>query len=492
MVEPSAFDKLVGATLGNYRLDKLIDKNDLEPVFLARSSKDSGRFLLRVLAVPADLTAEARIVYLGHFQQQANQVAGLQNPYILPLLDYGNHQGMPYLVSPDLSAASLSTVLAQKGAIDVILASRYLDQVTTALEYAHQEAVLHRNLTSDCILVKPDGTLLVADFGVMRMLELGRPEAQRNLLYGNSASSTPAPEQLLGKPSATYTDVYALGAVLFRMLTAHRVFRGATREEIVQQHLGAPVPSVSKWRSGLPKQVDSIIGRAMAKDPAQRFQHPGELANAYQQVVTPGDKARKPFVIASPAPAQANPVVSRPMQVSSQPRRNGQTLVSRRRMLTLVGSGAGAAVAIAAVAVFAGHYLVGTTSPSTTTGTNNPPAGNSPAQGNQSSPPATGGHVLAHTSDIPLNSAKTFPIANSQNPGLLIHLPNNQFVAFNSTCTHAGCPVNYNPQDKLLKCPCHSAVFDPARNAAVVQGPATTPLAKIAISVHSDGTITQP
>src|SRR6266702_1440130 len=180
MVEPSAFDKLVGTTLGNYRLDKLTDKNDLGPVFLARSSKDSGRFLLRVLAVPADLTAEARIVYLGYFQQQANQVAGLQNPYILPLLDYGNHQGMPYLVSPDLSAVSLSTVLVQKGPIDVIQTSRYLDQITAALEYAHEQAVLHRSLTSDCILVKPDGKLLVADFGVMRMLELGRPEAQRN------------------------------------------------------------------------------------------------------------------------------------------------------------------------------------------------------------------------------------------------------------------------------------------------------------------------
>src|SRR5207247_8224626 len=125
-------------------MDKLIDKNDLGPVFLARSSKDSGRFLLRVLAIPTDLTAEARIVYLGHLQQQANQVAGLQSPYILPLVDYGNHQGMPYLVSLDLSAVSLTTVLAQKGPIDVILSSRYLDQVTTALEYAHQEAVLHR------------------------------------------------------------------------------------------------------------------------------------------------------------------------------------------------------------------------------------------------------------------------------------------------------------------------------------------------------------
>jgi len=489
MVEQSAFDNLAGTTLGNYRLDKLIDKNDLAPVFRARSSKDSGKFLVRILAIPASLTAEARIVYLGHLQQQANQVAGLQNPYILPLLDYGNHQGMPYLVSPDLSAVPLSAVLAQKGPIDVILASRYLDQITTALEYAHQEAVLHRNLTTDCILVRPDGNLVVADFGVMRMLELGRPEAQRNLLYGNSVSSAPAPEQLLGKSSDTYTDVYALGAVLYRVLTAHRVFRGANREEIVQQHLKTPVPSLSTWRSGLPQQVDSIIARAMAKDPVQRFQHPAELADAYYQVVAPGNTARKPLAVTPPPAAQVNP---RPMQVSIQPQRNGQALVSRRRMLALVGTGAGAAVAIAAVAVFAGHYLVGTTSPPATTGTSNPTAGNPPAQGNQPSSPAASGHVLAHTSDIPLNSAKTFPIANSQNPGLLIHLPNNQFVAFNSTCTHAGCPVNYNSQNKLLECPCHSAVFDPSRNAAVVQGPATTPLAKITISVQPDGTITQP
>jgi Rieske Fe-S protein len=175
---------------------------------------------------------------------------------------------------------------------------------------------------------------------------------------------------------------------------------------------------------------------------------------------------------------------------SSTARRDGQTLISRRRMLTLVGAGGGAAIAIAAVAVFAGRYLVGTTSPASNV--NNPAASNPPAQGNRPTSPAQGGHVLAHTSDIPLNSAKTFPIAGSQNPGLLIHLPSNQFVAFNSTCTHAGCPVNYNQQDKLLECPCHGAIFDPARGAAVVQGPAPSPLPKIAITVHSDGTITQP
>jgi eukaryotic-like serine/threonine-protein kinase len=520
MIEHQSFDKLVGTALGNYRLERLIEQNELGTVFLASKRSADGRegietrsaegpykkttYLLRVLAVPTDVTAEDRMVYLGRFQREANQVAGLQNPYILPLLDYGNHQGTPYLVSPNLPVTSLSAVITQKGPLDVLVASRYLDQVATALEYAHEHAVLHRNLNTDCIFLKHDGNLVVADFGVMRMLELSRSgPPQMIALYGTSLSSTPAPEQLLSKPVDTYTDVYALGAVLYRMLTAHRVFRGTSRGEIVQQHLQAPVPSISKWRSGLPSGIDGVIASAMAKEPAQRFRQPGALANAYHQAVAPDDKARKPFTVA--APPVPPPVAPRFIEGAPQPNlgpmrpspvaRNiskgrGQKPISRRRALTLIGAGGGAAVAIAAVAVFASHYLVGTTSPTGTTSVGSPQANKLPTQGTK--PPAQAGHVLANASEIPVNSAKTFPIPNSQNPGILVHLPNNQFVAFNSTCTHTGCSVSYIPQDKLLECPCHGAAFDPARGAAVVAGPAPTPLAKIPITVNANGTITEP
>lgn len=484
MIEDSSFTKgndksapypSIGTTLGEYRLEQLIEQSEFGPFYMARNNATGTTYRLRILTLPTNLASEDRIVYLGHFQQQANQIAELQHAHILPLLDYGTYSGTPYLVYPHLPAMTLSTYLVQYKPIDALLAGRYLDQLADALEYAHSHAMLHRNLTTDCIFVKQDSNLLIADFGLMRLLELSRP-------HGEGELRGIAPEQILGKPAGTYdtyTDVYALGAVLYRMLTGHRVFRGSTPDEIAQQHLRAPVPSPGKWRKDLPVALDKIITVALAKDPLQRYRQPGALANAYSQIVAPSDTKRRPFTVTSqPAPIKLEVTLKKP-----QPQKTG---MSRRQTLRLLIAGGGAAAAIAAVAVFGSRYLQLNNSPTSTTVAT---TGITPPATSGSTPAAQQGRVLARTSDIPLNSDKQFPLPGGNNPGLLIHLPDNRFVAFDSTCTHTGCAVHYNPQDKLLECPCHGAVFDPAKNAAVVQGPAPSPLTSIGITVEPDGTI---
>jgi len=122
--------------------------------------------------------------------------------------------------------------------------------------------------------------------------------------------------------------------------------------------------------------------------------------------------------------------------------------------------------------------------------TPNSPASNSVGTAPQTTDTATSGTpqtpgVIAQVSQVPANSAADFTLPSNGDPGVLVHLDNGKFVAYDAACTHAGCPVSYDPGSKLLLCPCHGASFDPAQNAAVVQGPAQTPLTSVPIHVDN-------
>jgi serine/threonine protein kinase len=488
MMERTSLEKLTGAVLGNYRLDKLIEQNKWGPIFLA-STKTGTNYVIRFVCAPSQdsrATADARIVFLGRFQQEANQVATLQqHPHILPLLDYGNYSNIPYLVYPSVSLTSLRGLLTQN-VTDLASVGRYLDQIASALEYAHQHAVIHRNLSTSCIYMQENRQLVVTEFGLMHMRELSKQDSQPTDNYtfdGSSESSTP--EQLLGKPVDAYTDIYALGAVLYRLLTGHPPFPGKTHGEVARQHLYAEVPSLKVWREGLPVDLDHIITKAMAKEPLQRYRQPTAFAQAYHQIVAPNEPY-SPLIVSQPLAAGQFQPLSSLSAPAKRLKKNGQQKIARRNMVTLLAAGGG--VVVVGGIVLMGVKLInnGSTAGTATTGTGN----TQPASSGNTKSPAGGSNVLARATDIPVNSAKTFPIANQKNPGVLIHLPDNKFVAFDSTCTHAACAVAYNQQNSLLECPCHGAIFNPAQGAAVVQGPATTPLAPVKITVNADGTIT--
>src|SRR6266699_3664212 len=271
MVEYASLDRLIGTRLGNYRLEQSLGQGKWGPVFLARTDTADTAYLLRILSGLTLSGARDRQAYLERFQHQASQIATLQHPNILPLLDYGSYHGMPYLVSPHIAMRSLRTRLAKGVSLDVLTVGRYLDQIAATLDYAHQHGVLHGSLSVDCISIRLDGQLVVADFGVVSLLLLDNKDLLRDQL--DEWSGTCAPEQLLGKPVGPYTDVYALGSVLYALLTGSPVFPGNTPEDIAQQHLYASVPLLSQWRGDLPAGLYSVIARALAKDPPQRHCH---------------------------------------------------------------------------------------------------------------------------------------------------------------------------------------------------------------------------
>ncbi len=295
-----AFDTFTGQVLGNYHLKRLIDHSQVGPVFLAYSNTGAGTYLIRFLDDWANASELWHSDFLERFHHLARQIVDLQHPFILPLLDFGIYQDIPYLVSPNLTIRSLRTRLSDYGPINVFSAGRYLDQITAALEYAHECGVFHCNLTLDNIFIRLNGQIVVGDFGVRILLELkGHVNSRfhRNVEY--------APEQPIDWPIGPYTDVYALGAVLYQLLTGSPIFAGTIANEVAQQHLFTAMQPSGQSLRDLPAGLYSVIAQALAKDPKQRFQQPGALANAYHQVVDPNSRDRVPFVIIFSPPVQA-------------------------------------------------------------------------------------------------------------------------------------------------------------------------------------------
>ncbi len=181
------------------------------------------------------------------------------------------------------------------------------------------------------------------------------------------------------------------------------------------------------------------------------------------------------------ATAASNVPTARRADARRSGRRSGragaQRRESRRDFLVGLGSGALGALGLAWLWSLL-HPAPSGATPSTSGSTSGTPGATS-----------TGSSVIAHTTDLPQNAAATFTIPTSGDPGVVLHLADGRYVAYDATCTHAGCPVQYDAQSKELLCPCHGAVFDPANQAAVLQGPTNLPLTPVQITVQSNGDI---
>ncbi len=282
MASDTTYDRMIGVVVGNYKIERLLATDEFGPVFAARDS-DGGSYRLRVLPVRPPASGPSADSYLARFQQQAEHLALLRHPQVLPLIDFGIFRGSPFLVWPHQPMRSLTGLLAESGPLDPITVGRYVSQIADALDYAHRHETLHRNLSTDCVLLHLNGQLVVADFGVRRIFELTASEAQVASLAG--ASDASAPEQIMGGRVYLYTDVYALGALTFSLLTGAPIFTGHTRDDVAQQHVYAQTPSLRARRPGLPAGLEAVIARALAKNPDQRYQHATAFSRAYLDVL---------------------------------------------------------------------------------------------------------------------------------------------------------------------------------------------------------------
>jgi len=269
------------ASLGAaYTIERELGRGGMATVFLARDAKHHRHVALKVLdrQLAASLGTE-------RFLAEIRVTAHLQHPNVLPLFDSGETNGLLFYVMPFVDGESLRAKLDREGELPVDEALRIASAIASALDYAHRHGVVHRDVKPENVLLS-DGVPMVADFGIAKAIVNSRlDDASTNpgLTRAGLAVGTPSymsPEQAMGEAVDGRSDIYALGCVLYEMLSGDVPFTGPSAQSVIAKHLAAAVPSIRVVRDSVPLNVDAAIVRAMAKTPADRFTNPARFAAA--------------------------------------------------------------------------------------------------------------------------------------------------------------------------------------------------------------------
>jgi serine/threonine-protein kinase len=208
-------------------------------------------------------------------------IAQLQHPHILPVYDFGEYEGQPYIVAAYVSGGNLTDVI-NKGPMGLSQILRILKQLCDALDFAHGEGIVHRDFKPGNVLLDNQGNTYLADFGLARATE-GDGQLTGSLLIGTPDYMAPDLSEIEGV--TPLVDVYALGVTLYQMLSGHVPFQASTPMGVLMAHISTEIPNVLLERPELPEAVQEVVEGAMAKKVEARFQSAGDLFKAYNLAI---------------------------------------------------------------------------------------------------------------------------------------------------------------------------------------------------------------
>jgi hypothetical protein len=273
-------DGFAEAIAPRYRIERTLGEGGMAIVYLARDSRHGRLVALKVLRPEVATTLGGE-----RFLREITIAARLVHPNILPLHDSGEAAGRLYYVMPYVEGATLRQRLDREKQLPLADVVDITTQIAAALDYAHAQGVVHRDVKPDNVLLVND-RVLVADFGLARALTSASssPLTRTGTVVGTPAYMSP--EQCApGEVVDTRTDVYALACMAFEMIAGVTPFRGATAQAMMAHQISGDPPSVCAERERCPRAVDDVLKRGLAKSPADRYQHAGEFAGALREAV---------------------------------------------------------------------------------------------------------------------------------------------------------------------------------------------------------------
>lgn len=289
MLVPVADDSLIGSTFADrYEVVSIIGEGGMGVVYLARHQLMDRLVAIKMLH--AHLVSNA--TSLKRFQQEARTASLLTHPNIITVHDFGvTDDGRPYLILDYVQGRGLKEVIEQEGLLSPERVVRISSQVCDGLSLAHSKGVIHRDLKPSNIMLLKDGQdeVKLLDFGIAKLLPQSGIQSQ-SLTASGEVFGTPlymAPEQILGFPTDARSDIYALGCVIYEVLCGSPPFTGHSLFDTMQKHISEPIHPFSRYKTDLyvPEKLQSVIFKAMAKEPADRQQTMLELKEELQNTI---------------------------------------------------------------------------------------------------------------------------------------------------------------------------------------------------------------
>jgi len=274
-------------TIARYEIQSEIGRGGMAAVYLAYDPNFRRNVAIKLVSS----NLQENVVFRERFEREAHLIAKIEHPAIVPVYDYGEQNNQPYLVMRYMPGGSLTNKI-KPGALTFRYATQLISQVAPALDAVHTQGIVHRDLKPGNILFDGFGNPAISDFGIAHF------SAATTDLTGSAIIGTPSymsPEQVRGDATLDgRSDVYALGIILFEMLTGRGPFHAGTPLSVALKHLTEPIPSIRSFRPDLPMEVELILNRAMAKDREMRYPNASELAlelrailNTFEDDITP-------------------------------------------------------------------------------------------------------------------------------------------------------------------------------------------------------------
>ncbi len=271
-------EKLAGTTIKGYRLEEQIGAGGFGVVYRARQTTIGREVAIKII-LPRFANDPQ---FIRRFETEAQLIARLEHPHITPLHDYWRDPSGAYLVMRYLRGHSIRQALLS-GPYELDALSLVLDQVASALDFAHRNEVIHRDIKPDNILLDEDGNAYLADFGIAKDLTASIAQQQTGADAVVGSLDYLSPEQARCEPVTPRTDIYSLGVTLYEMITGEHPFKECTAVQRLYKHISDPLPEIRDLPPDVRTTVNEILQCATAKDPAKRYADVLALAVAFRQ-----------------------------------------------------------------------------------------------------------------------------------------------------------------------------------------------------------------